>query len=54
MEAPARGAKCLGIHLEGPFLCQKYKGAMPPDLLREGDAALFRRYQRRRRAACAT
>ena len=47
MDAPARGAKCLGIHLEGPFLCQKYKGAMPPELLREGDAELFRRYQAR-------
>ena len=47
MEAPTPGAKCLGIHLEGPFLCLKYKGAMPPELLREGDAALFRRYQAR-------
>ena len=47
MEEPTPGAKCLGIHLEGPFLCLKYKGAMPPELLREGDAALFRRYQTR-------
>ena len=47
MEEPAPGAKCLGIHLEGPFLCLKYKGAMPPELLREGDASLFRRYQRK-------
>ena len=47
IENPAPGAKCLGIHLEGPFLCLKYKGAMPPELLREGDAELFRRYQRR-------
>ena len=49
MDKPLPGAKCLGIHLEGPFLCQKYKGAMPPELLREGDASLFRRYQRRAR-----
>ena len=47
MEEPAPGAKCIGIHLEGPFLCLKYKGAMPPELLREGDASLFRRYQRK-------
>ena len=47
MDKPLPGAKCLGIHLEGPFLCEKYKGAMPPELLRSGDAALFRRYQAR-------
>ena len=47
MDGPAPGARCLGIHLEGPFLCLKYKGAMPPELLREGDAGLFLRYQER-------
>lgn len=39
------GARLVGIHLEGPFLSAAYKGAMPEALLREGDAALFRRYQ---------
>ena len=35
-----------GIHLEGPFLAPDYKGAMPEALLRAGDAALLRDYQR--------
>ena len=39
MEEPTPGAKCLGIHLEGPFLCLKYKGAMPPGAIRPGPAA---------------
>lgn len=45
MDAPPVGARLLGIHLEGPFLAPEYKGAMPESLLRDGDAALFRRYQ---------
>ncbi len=45
MAAPVTGARLLGIHLEGPFLAPEYKGAMPGQLLRTGDAALFRRYQ---------
>ena len=45
MAGPTGGARLLGIHLEGPFLAAEYKGAMPERLLREGDAALFYRYQ---------
>ena len=45
MDAPIQGARLLGIHLEGPFLSPAYKGAMPEQLLRSGDGALFRRYQ---------
>lgn len=40
-----RGAQLLGLHLEGPFLSPDYKGAMPKELLREGDAELTERYQ---------
>ena len=39
------GAQLMGIHLEGPFLSQEYKGAIPEHLLQKGDAALFARYQ---------
>lgn len=46
MDGPVCGARLLGIHLEGPFLSPQYKGAMPESLLRQGDAELFRRYQR--------
>ena len=30
---PHKGAELMGIHLEGPFLCAEYKGAMPEHLL---------------------
>ena len=30
-----------GIHLEGPFLCKKYKGAMPEELLQPFNLDLF-------------
>ena len=40
------GANLLGIHLEGPFLCSEYKGAMPEHLLRLPDMELLREYQR--------
>lgn len=40
------GANLLGIHLEGPFLCSEYKGAMPEQLLRLPDMELLREYQR--------
>ncbi len=46
MEGPLTGARLVGIHLEGPFLAKEYKGAMPERLLREGDTALFRKYQK--------
>ena len=34
---PHAGADLLGIHLEGPFLSPKHKGAMPESVLRAPD-----------------
>lgn len=42
-----KGADLLGIHLEGPFLCSMYKGAMPEHLLQMPNMPLLREYQRR-------
>lgn len=39
------GANLMGIHLEGPFLCADYKGAMPEHLLKKPDMELLRAYQ---------
>lgn len=40
---PAGGAKCAGIHLEGPFLCYAKRGAQAAENLHKPDAALFHR-----------
>lgn len=40
-----KGANLLGIHLEGPFLCSLYKGAMPEHLLINPDMDLLKEYQ---------
>lgn len=32
---PADGARQIGIHVEGPFLCSKYRGAQPESALRD-------------------
>lgn len=47
MAAPdiTEGAAVLGIHLEGPYLCAEYKGAMPESLLQTPDFSRFMQYQ---------
>ncbi len=40
---PAGGAKCAGIHLEGPFLSYAKRGAQAAEYLHKPDAALFHR-----------
>lgn len=37
------GAKCVGIHLEGPFLCYEKRGAQRADYLRKPDMDMFSR-----------
>lgn len=44
-EKESDGADLIGIHLEGPFLAYKYKGAMPESLLRKGSFELVKEYQ---------
>lgn len=38
------GAHPLGIHLEGPYLCNKYRGAHPPEWLRDPDPEEYNRW----------
>jgi len=40
---PIRGAKCAGVHLEGPFLCYAKRGAQAAENLHKPDAKLFHR-----------
>ncbi len=40
------GAEILGIHFEGPYLDQKYKGAQPEQYCVKGTIEQFERYQK--------
>lgn len=44
---PAEGTRCLGVHLEGPFLSPSRCGAQPAAHLQKPDPALLRRLDRR-------
>lgn len=40
------GAKCIGLHLEGPFICEAKKGAMNPKYIQKPDVEMLRRLQK--------
>lgn len=42
---PKEGAEALGIHLEGPFICTKYKGAQVEECIVPCDVDTFKHYQ---------
>jgi N-acetylglucosamine-6-phosphate deacetylase len=42
---PTEGSQALGIHLEGPFICTKYKGAQPEEYIVPCDVEAFKHYQ---------
>ena len=45
VEAGYEGAEILGIHFEGPYLDQDYKGAQPPEAIAKPSVEQFRMYQ---------
>lgn len=38
------GARLLGVHLEGPFICEAHKGAQPKEYVAKPDTSIFDRY----------
>ncbi len=45
-EAHTTGALCLGAHMEGPYLAEKYAGAQPREHLQAPSVPSFESYQR--------
>lgn len=43
-KSPQAGARLLGVHLEGPFIACKFKGAQPEEYVAKPDTAVFDRY----------
>ncbi len=46
VEQGYEGAEILGIHFEGPYLDQEYKGAQPPEAIAVPSVEQFEEYQR--------